>query len=107
VVSARSYEEQEEYEREVKREVAAECRQEDRVARLITFRAFVSKSKGIRNGKRRVRKHWKEVYLVRYRSEGFRSWNRFPFDEAATEIIGQHADGEILKERVLELEKKC
>ena len=105
MVSARFYEEQQDYEAQVKREVAAECRQEDRVARLVTFHSFVSKSKGIRNGKRRVRRRWKEVYLVNYRGTGYHSWHRFPFDEAATEIIGPHADGEILKERILELSR--
>lgn len=98
-------EEQAEYEAQIEAEVKAECRGEDRVAQLVVFHPFVSKSKGIRNGKRRTRKHWKEVYLVNYRNTGFRSWGRFPFDEAATEIIGQYADGELLKERILELSR--
>lgn len=34
------------------------------VYRSINYRRFVSYSKGWRNGKRRLREHWKEVRLV-------------------------------------------
>jgi hypothetical protein len=51
------------------------------------YKAFVSKSKGIRNGKRRIRKHWKDVELVSYRNSGFHLWHKFPFDEVATETL--------------------
>ena len=38
--------------------------------------------------------------------DGWPYWkplHRFPLDVYATEIIGQHADGEILKERILDM----
>jgi hypothetical protein len=35
-----------------------------------------------------MRKHWKEVELLRYRDGGFTQAHRFPFDIYATEILG-------------------
>ncbi len=90
-----------EWEAEERQVAAEEVLNNDPVARNITYRSFCSRSKGWRNGKQRVRKHWKDVQLVRYRG-GYSQWHRFPFDEYATEIIGQHADGELLKERIIE-----
>jgi len=52
------------------------------------FVAFVSKSKGWRNGKRRIRKHWKEVELVKYRDGRFRLSHLFPWDVVAPEALG-------------------
>lgn len=83
-------------------EAKAEYLTDDRVANNITYRYFVSKSKGRRNGKKRIRRIWKEVHLVKYIG-GFYQWHRFPFDIYATEIIGQHAVGEVLKERIIDL----
>lgn len=82
---------------------------EDSVYRAIRAVRFVSKSKGIRNGKRRIRKQWKEVYLLRYLNDnchGYRQWHRFPFDEYATEILGNQGGEyphEALMNRVQEL----
>lgn len=56
-----------EYEEQVKQEYMREYLCDDRVAQNITYHRFVSKSKGIRNGKRRIRRRWKEIHLVRYR----------------------------------------
>lgn len=81
----------------IEKECLAEFEDYDAVIQSITFHGFVSKSKG----KNRKRKKWKEVYLVKYR-DGFHSWDKFPFDVYATEIIGQHADGEDLKQRILD-----
>jgi hypothetical protein len=73
-------------------EVQAECDQNDPVIQNITYHRFVSRSKGIRNGKRRIRRGLKEVHLLSYRGGQFRQWHRFPFDTYATEIFGtQHS----------------
>lgn len=89
------------WQREALAEAQAECDRGNPVVRNITYHRFVSKSKGWRNGKQRRRRCWKEVHLVRYRG-GFQSWHLFPFDEYATEIIGQHADAEMLREAIIE-----
>jgi hypothetical protein len=47
-------------------EVEAEVRKDDPVAQTITLHRFVSTSKGRRNGRKRPRRCWKEVYLVKY-----------------------------------------
>ena len=69
------------------------------VIKGVQYVRFVSKSKGIRNGKRRMRKKWQEVRLIKYRL-GFQLWHRFAFDIYATEILGQAFDGEDLKQRL-------
>ncbi|KKN45084.1 hypothetical protein LCGC14_0686660 [marine sediment metagenome] len=91
----------EDYEAAVEAEVKAELDRTDIVYQEIQYTRFLSRSKGWRNGKRQLRKG-KEVHLVG-RKGIFRSWHLFPFDVIATEIIGQHADGEMLKERIIEL----
>jgi len=91
-----------EAELEILHEVELEYLRNDCVYNAITYVRFVSKSKGIRNGKRRLRRHYKEVHLVKYRI-GFHLWHRFTFDVYATEIIGQFADAEMLKERIINL----
>lgn len=83
-------------------DVERECRETDPVFNAITYRRFVSKSKGRRNGRQRLRRNWREVHLVKY-GAGFQGWHRFPFDVCATEILGPHADAEMLKERIEEL----
>lgn len=90
------------YEKKVMAEVEAEFLANDPVTTKITYHRFVSKSKGRRNGKQRKRRTWKEVHLVQYMG-GFQSWHLFPFDEFATEIIGQHADEDMLKQRIINL----
>ncbi len=96
----------EDWQRQALAEVEAEVLADDPVVRNITYHRFVSKSKGRRNGKQRIRRHWKEVRLVSYRT-GFQSWHRFPFDEYATEILGQQTKAdeaeEALKQRIIDL----
>ena len=91
-----------EYYQDVEAEVQNELLSDNCVAQSIKYRRFVSRSKGWRNGRRRIRRHYKEVHLVRY-NDGFHLWHRFPFDVSATEIIGAYADGEMLKDRIIEL----
>lgn len=91
-----------EYQHQMEVEAKAEYLANNPVARNIVYRSFTSKSKGIRNGKKRIRRRWKEVHLVKY-SNGFHLWEKFPFDVYASEIIGKHADGEQLKEAIIEL----
>lgn len=78
----------EDWELDIIAEAKAEADQSDVVRRKITYRTFVSRSKGIRNGRRRYRRNWKEVRLVKY-NNGFHLWHRFTFDVYATEIMGK------------------
>ncbi len=94
---------QTEYEAQIEREVMQEVLGNDPVARTIKYRYFTSRSKGWRNGKRRLRRNWKEIRLVKYSTRGFTQWHKFPFDVYATEIMGEWADGELLKERIKEI----
>lgn len=57
----------------------------DPVIRNIGYRAFVSKSKGRRNGKQRVRRCWKEVELIRYQT-GWHKPHRSRLDMVAAEV---------------------
>ncbi len=57
-----------EYYKQVEDEVNQEAQANDPVIRNVGYRYFTSKSKGIRNGKRRIRRHWKEVELIRYQT---------------------------------------
>jgi hypothetical protein len=95
---------QAEYEAAIEYEVRQELADNDPVVSTITYRRFVSKSKGRRNGKKRVRRNWKEVHLVQYRGGGhnFTQWHLFTFDVYATEILGAHSDAEMLKDRIIE-----
>lgn len=49
-------------------EIKAELMQDDNVVVNVSYRNFVSKSKGRRNGKQRKRKGWKDIELVNYRN---------------------------------------
>ncbi len=91
-----------EYQERVKAEAMAEYLADDRVAQNITYRRFVSRSKGRRKGKQRIRRNLKEIHLVKYH-DGYHLWHRFPFDECATEILDEWADGELLKQKIEEL----
>jgi len=91
----------EQYQTKLLAEAHTECDRANPVVRSITYHRFVSRSKGRRNGRQRLRRNWKEVHLVRYRG-GYHLWHRFPFDVYATEIIGKHADGEMLKEAIID-----
>ena len=76
---------------EVLKELETELNPHDPIAQNFKYKAFVSKSKGIRyrNGVpyRRIRKQWKDIELVSYRNTGFHLWHNFPFDEVATESL--------------------
>jgi|GEM_PF-6261162 len=76
---------------EFMKEIEEELEVSDPVKRNYKYAAFTSKSKGIRyrNGipYRRMRRCWKDVELVKYRSNGFHLWDNFPFDETATETL--------------------
>jgi hypothetical protein len=56
---------------------------------------FISRSKGWRNGKRRIRKQEKDIILLQY-GKGWKYWDggdhnhngNIPFDQWATEIYG-------------------
>ena len=91
----------EDYHAQVEAEVKTECEQVDSVFNDISYKRFLSRSKGWRNGKQRIRKG-KEVHLVG-KMGIFHLWHNFWFDVHATEIMGEHADGKMLKERIIEL----
>jgi hypothetical protein len=63
----------------------------------VKSKRFVSRSKGRRNGKQRIRKQEKHVILVKYGDSGFKYWDgsdttmkgRLPWDDMATEIYGE------------------
>lgn len=73
--------------KQILHELEKEIDAHDPVARNYKYRSFVSRSKGIRNGKRRYRKNWKDVELVSYQGYGWHQWHRFPFDETVTEAL--------------------
>ncbi len=83
-----SKDEYEAYQARVEQEAQAQVLEADPIHRTCRYVGFVSKSKGIRNGKQRLRRNWKEIYLVRYLDGPVTQWHRFPFDEYATEIFG-------------------
>jgi len=91
---------QREWERDTLAEIEAQCRAQDPVYQDVRYHYFVSKSKGWRKNKfgartkRRIRRHWKEVQLVSYRDGPFMSWHKFPFDEYATECLGEEVSWE-------------
>lgn len=82
----------------------------------IKFHRFVSYSKGWRNGKQRLRKHWKEIRLLSFQNGAqlkiaqrlkggkFTQWHRFPFDEVADVIKDEAQPGK--KAEPYELENR-
>ncbi len=80
----------EDYQHEVEAEVLAEFLDSDRIYQCITLHSFVSKSKG----HNRKRKHWQEINLIKY-NKGFHLEKNFPFDECATEILGDIDNAEV------------
>ena len=75
----------------------------DPVYQAITYVEYVSKSKGRRNGKQRLRRCWKEVRLISYLGNGFTQEHRFPFDEYAPEILDRSAKPDEATETLREL----
>jgi hypothetical protein len=90
------------YYKNLEREVKDEFVKNDKVHQVITRVCFVSKSKGIRNGKRRLRKHWKEVELLKYLDGRFTQTHKFKFDVYATEIIGDIENAEEILRKEIE-----
>ncbi len=82
-----------EWEAEIIEEVLAEVRANDLIHQRFSYIIFVSSSKG--RGKKR--KHPSEIELIRDHQEPekrFYSWDRFPFDEKATDVYqGFNIDG--------------
>jgi hypothetical protein len=89
-----NHEEYQHYLEELESETLVEYRKDDPVYKNIRYHSFVSKSKGRRNGKQRIRKHWKEIRLLSYQGGAFHLWHRFPFDRYTTECLGQIEDAE-------------
>jgi hypothetical protein len=102
-------------------EYLAEC-SENPVAKKVKAKRFVSRSKGWRNGKQRIRREEKDVILVKYGDRPYRFWDggdsnmngRIPFDDIATEVYGsgfcnggcdRHSDDH-LRQDILDLLEK-
>ena len=68
----------------------------DPVYRNIGYRYFTSRSKGIRNGKQRIRRRWKEIELIRFQT-GWHYSHRSHLDCVAQELTHeQMSDDELL-----------
>ncbi len=84
---------QSEYETQVIKEVEAEIRAYEWYlpGKRLKKAYFVSKSKG----KGRKRKHWEEVLLIHDDATPgkWTSYQKFPFDEVATEVLPHIHDG--------------
>ncbi len=76
-------------------DVWAELMASDVVVRNVGYRSFVSRSKGWRNGQRRVRERLKQVELIRYQS-GWHYPRRSKLDEVGTEIECHMGDDDLL-----------
>ena len=94
---------EEEYQARAEQEFMEEWLLTDPIRQSCRYVAFVSKSKGRRNGKQRRRKHWKEVCLIKYRDGKVTQWHHFPFDRYATEIFGSEYKAEDAEEKLREL----
>lgn len=86
------------WEEEIIAEVLAEVSANDPIHRRFVYVAFVSTSKGRdKKGRGKKRRYSTEVELIRDREEPYKrfySWNRFPFDEKATDVYqGHNIDG--------------
>jgi len=85
-------------------EIEEELKSAEPIRQMIKYRRFISYSKGWRNGKKRMRKHWKEIHLIKNILGGrFHQWHNYSFDTYAKEILGQHAEPEDLMERIIKL----
>jgi len=92
-----------EYCAKIEREAWAQFLANDPIHQSCVYVEFISKSKGKRNGKQRLRRYWKEVYLIKYRDSGFTQAHRFPFDKYATEIFGMSVKSDEAEEKLREL----
>ncbi len=108
-----TWREREDYEAEVLAEIESARLEDEPVLRELRYREFVSKSFGRRKGKRRLRRNWKEIYLLHY-PEGspgrWYTWEKFPWEDSAQEILGDQYQCEdpvrILQERIMELTRE-
>ena len=83
-------------------EVKKEFLNNDRIYNLISYRFFVSKSKG----RGRKRRNITEVHLVKYNvknNDGFHLWRKFQFDVYASEILGYEADADDLRQAIINM----
>jgi len=80
----RSWDSWEDWKADIIAEAELEALSNDPVHRRFILHYFVSSSKG----KGRKRKHLEEVELVkdRFNDKGFIGFNRFPFDDVASEV---------------------
>ena len=92
-----------EYYQQAEEEVKQEILRDSPVYQECGYVSFVSKSKGRkRNGERRYRRNWVEVELFR-RSNGWHLPHNFPFDEEATELLGDQGTDEELRDQMSEI----
>jgi hypothetical protein len=84
-------------------QITAECDQFNPVKQSIVCHAFVSRSKGRRNGKQRIRRSVKEVQLVSHYRQ-FYQLHRAPLDEWVTEVyegnFNPFIDADYLREQI-------
>src|SRR3972149_5175022 len=82
-------EEEEDWERLCLEQARREARETSPVHGRFRRAHFVSRSKGWRNGKQRLRRNWVEVELVQDMAETsrrWRSWNLVAFDDKGSEV---------------------
>lgn len=80
---------------EMPADVYTELMASDPVVGNVGYRSFVSRSKGWRNGRRRIRKRLKQVELIRY-MDGWHYPQHSKLDEVATEIRCHMGDDDLL-----------
>jgi hypothetical protein len=102
VLRCRGEEELRSLDREWRNEQSEFLQNTDRVVKNVGYKYFVSRSKG----KNRRRKHWKEVELFRFQA-GWHLQHKFHFDDVATELMGEAADGEKLLEHIRQYCPRC
>ena len=78
----------EDYCARVEQEGMVEFLDHNAIHRNVKYVYFTSKSKGMRNGKQRLRRNWKEIELFKYRDGNYHQAHHFPFDVYATEVLG-------------------
>ncbi len=97
------------YEAEVAAELDAQVLEDDQIWQQMHYREFVSRSYGRRHGIRRLRRHWKEVVLLRYpKSDKYwYTWRKFPWDKYAQELLTDEYQCDdpvrVVQERIIEL----
>jgi len=96
IASEQGVDEYQNYTEQVLAEAKEEALSSDPVYRNIGYRYFTSRSKGLRNGKQRIRRRWKEIELIRYQT-GWHYPHRSRLDCVAQELTHeQMSDDELL-----------